>query len=201
MRLLFCFVPSLQRRNRRNSEPVIMGGTGTSVPKPGKGGHGILARAAYTPPLRITHRTAIPAALHGGVNPRPTNNDNKRHGQKTVPFVYWFPGLGANAAHSAQFPGLEFLCLVSWHCPWPPFPGPGANAARTAQFPRFGVSLLTFFAKKVRAKKVSQPRVPTTLESVLQPWRSVGVRLAIQASCSASHWSQAAWLRMAVPVR
>ena len=46
----------------------------------------------------------------------------------------------------------------------------------------------------------SHPRVPTTLESVLQPWRSVGVRLASQFSCSASHWSHAAWLRMAVPV-
>ena len=46
----------------------------------------------------------------------------------------------------------------------------------------------------------SHPRVPTTLESVLQPWRSVGVRLASQFSCSASHWFHAAWLRMAVPV-
>ena len=46
----------------------------------------------------------------------------------------------------------------------------------------------------------SHPRVPTTLESVLQPWRSVGVRLASQFSCLASHWSHAAWLRMAVPV-
>ena len=48
-----------------------MGGTETSVPKPGKDGHGILARAAYTPPLRITHRTAILAALHGGVKTPP----------------------------------------------------------------------------------------------------------------------------------
>ena len=38
------------------------------------------------------------------------------------------------------------------------------------------------------------------LESVLQPCKLVGVRLDCQFSCSASHWSQAAWLRMVVPV-
>ena len=38
------------------------------------------------------------------------------------------------------------------------------------------------------------------MESVLHPCKSVGVRLLIQFSRSFSHWSQAAWLRIAVPL-
>ena len=50
------------------------------------------------------------------------------------------------------------------------------------------------------AASLFYPLVPSILESVLQPCKSVGVKLDIQFSCSFSHWSQAAWLRMAVPL-
>ena len=81
--------------------------------------------------------------------------------------------------------------------------GPGTGAIRRAANlppPLAGQKGTYPGSANLSRQPQSHPRVPTTLESVLQPWRSVGVRLASQFSCSASHWSHAAWLRMAVPV-